>query len=118
MKELRAFPRLSLSCEIEYKLTNPVAENSPETIKSNTKDISSGGICLITYAPLQPGDIMELDFKLKGKEFTIKAKGKVIWTQEFEIGNQKGYDNGIEFVEISREARTEIEQYVQNMFSA
>ena len=117
MKELRAFPRLSLACEIEYSLIEPGIIADQEKVVSKTRDISKGGICLITYLPLNKGDILDLRFRLQGYKKPIEAKGKVVWTQEFKIGDQKGYDNGIEFVEIPEEHKSVIEEFIKKTFT-
>jgi hypothetical protein len=118
MGEMRTFPRLSLACDIEYKLSSSqaVTDDKKQGI-SKTRDISKGGICLITYEPLHKGDILHLKLKLQGIERTIEAVGRVVWTESFEIGNQKGYDNGIEFITIPDEFRGIIEEFINKMFS-
>ena len=118
---MRAFPRLSLACDIEFSIsqekTGAAAVDSSLTVVSKTRDISKGGICLITYEPLVKGDILDLKFTLGSEKKVIEATGRVAWTQTFEIGNQKGYDNGIEFIDIPDEYRDIIEKYIQQMFS-
>ena len=117
MEEMRVFPRLSLACDIEYSINSPGTFVNSEKVISKTKDISQGGICLITYTSLRKGDVLNLKFRLKGYDKSIEAVGKVVWTQVFEIGNQKGYDNGIEFIDIPEEYKSIIEEFIQNMFS-
>lgn len=117
MKEMRAFPRLSLTCDIEYSVnsTGTLADN--EKVISKTKDISQGGICLITNTPLNKGDLLNIKFRLKGYDKSIESMGKVVWTNVFEIGSQKGYDNGIEFIDIPEEFKCIIKEYIQKMFA-
>ena len=117
MEEQRAFPRLSLACEIEFTISTSDSTETSEKIKSKTKDISQGGICLITRSPLKEGDVLNLTIRLLGEEKPFKVKGRVVWTQVFEIGNQKGYDNGIEFTEIPEDNRAIIETFLRRMFS-
>lgn len=132
MKEMRAFPRLSLSCDIEYsmnttflkttigaqpKLSTADTTEQQKTVISKTKDISLGGICLITSSPLKIGDILNLSIRLKGFIKPIEAVGKVVWTQTFEIGGQKGYDNGIKFIEITETYKGILEKFIQKIFS-
>jgi len=117
MEDQRAFPRLSLACEIEFNISAPDSTETTEKVKSKTKDISQGGICLITTSPLKEGDILNLKIRLLGEETPFKVKGRVIWIQMFEIGNQKGYDNGIEFIEIPEDNQSIIESFLKRMFS-
>ncbi|MBN2534116.1 MAG: PilZ domain-containing protein [Spirochaetales bacterium] len=117
MENMRGFPRLSLACEIEYSLNTSGTPENKETMMSKTRDISQGGICLITFSPLQIGDILNLRIRLKGFHKPFKALGKVVWTQTFEIGGQEGYDNGIEFIEIPEAQKGELKEFMQKMFS-
>ncbi|MBN1412649.1 MAG: PilZ domain-containing protein [Spirochaetales bacterium] len=128
----RAFPRLSLNCEIEFTIQDskdsrkssdkesnlaPLESEQEGSQKSTTRDISAGGICLITERPLPIGTILNLIFYLGGRNSTpIHAKGEIVWTEKFEIGSQVGYDNGIKFTRISNEDRETITSYINKMF--
>ncbi|MBN2533967.1 MAG: PilZ domain-containing protein [Spirochaetales bacterium] len=114
MEEKRVFPRLSLACDIEYTVNT--TENQ-ETAASKTKDISQGGICLISFSPLKIGDILNMRIRLRGFDTPFEAVGKVIWTQTFEIRGQKGYDNGIEFINIPNTHQNMLKEFIQKMFS-
>jgi Tfp pilus assembly protein PilZ len=117
MEKIRAFPRLSLSCDIEYSYVSGGTQQR-ESVLSKTKDLSQGGICLITTAPLVKGSSIALKFKLHGSQKFIEVRGRVAWTQAFAIGNQMGYDNGIEFTQVSDEDKEIIEKYIKSMFPA
>ncbi len=116
MNEIRSFPRLSLSCDIEYKYVSGDTQPGPDKAQSKTKDLSQGGICLITETPLVKGAVLALKFQLHGTNKLIEVQGKVAWTQAFAIGNQMGYDNGIEFTKVSDDDRAVIEKYIKSMF--
>jgi uncharacterized protein (TIGR02266 family) len=117
MDEIRAFPRLSLSCDIEYSyVSTGTTPQKKESVLSKTKDLSEGGICLITSSPLVKGSTIALKFKLHGTYKTIEVQGKVAWSQAFAIGNQMGYDNGIEFTKMNEEDKVLIEKYIKSMF--
>ncbi|MBN1699710.1 MAG: PilZ domain-containing protein [Spirochaetales bacterium] len=117
MGDMRTFPRLSLASDIEYnRISSEKVTGDAQGGVSKTKDISKGGICLITSEPLHKGDILHLKLRLQGIDTVIEAIGKVVWTESFEIGNQKGYDNGIEFIKIPDEFRKIIERFVNDMF--
>jgi hypothetical protein len=116
MNEIRSFPRLSLSCDIQYKYMIGATPAGSDNVQSKTKDLSQGGICLITSAPLVKDAVISLSFKLHGSSKLIEVYGKVAWTQAFAIGNQMGYDNGIEFTKVSDEDREIIEKYIKSMF--
>lgn len=110
MIERRKFRRLDVSrIEVTWK-----KEPSPPAV-SLSKDISAGGIRLILDSNdvLKEGDFIHLDFKLLNGE-RISAKGRVAWNEEFEIVDreEKSLEAGIEFVEISDEARGHIAQFI------
>jgi len=108
--ERRKFVRLNVGCEVNYKVLNV---EPPKFIKSKTKNISAGGICLIADEKLNPGTLLELNFHLPDKAITIRAKGRVAWVNPFKIANEKErFDCGIEFVEISPKDQKIINQYV------
>jgi hypothetical protein len=115
---MRAFPRLSLSCDIDYSYVPGAIPIESGTDASSTKarDISEGGICLITATPLVKGGVISLKFKLQGHNRPIEALGRVVWTQAFAIGTQMGYDNGIEFVKMTDDDKVIVEKYIKSMF--
>ncbi|MBN2737093.1 MAG: PilZ domain-containing protein [Spirochaetales bacterium] len=122
MKEdlARQFPRISSSCDVEFHINhnsfndyqgiNP--EITIENNKSRAKDISLGGICIITYLPLPQNINIDLHFKLRDTGQEIKAVGKVMWTESFSIASSKGYDNGIRFVEMTEGDKAILKDYI------
>lgn len=118
MNELRRFPRLRFACDIEYSITTPDAVENQESMVSKTKNVSLGGICLVTDSALETGDILTLRIRLKGFETPIEVLGRVVWTQTFDIGEQKGYDNGIEFIKIPEAHRAKLEEFMQKTFTS
>ncbi|MDP2939065.1 MAG: PilZ domain-containing protein [Candidatus Omnitrophota bacterium] len=109
-QERRKFVRLDISCNVNYKILDekPIIQD-----KSQTKNISAGGICLIVDEELKPGTSLDLDFELPDKKTPIKAKGMVVWIKPFKIASeQQHFDSGIEFTQISPTERKRIDQYV------
>lgn len=118
-KSMRVFPRLDLSCDIQYSyVSGSLPEGkAKENVLSKTRDLSAGGICMMSTTPLVKGTILSLKFRLHGTDKVINVLGKVVWTQAFSIGNQIGYDNGIEFVSMSEEDRAIINTYLEKSLS-
>jgi len=111
----RRYPRINLSCDIEYVIDNHLPEHEHKIENSKTKDISAGGMCFITYNQLPIGTILNLKFKLASEKQPFSVKGKIIWTVNFDIGGMKGWDNGIEFIDIQENDQQHLHKYLSSM---
>ena len=110
-EERRKFVRLNFLADVVYH-KHPSVEK--ETL-SLTRNISGGGICLIVYEELKKAQLLDLEIYVSEDKIPIKALGKVVWTNEFVIGDaSKGvrYDVGIEFIDIKKEDLARVNQYV------
>lgn len=110
--ERRRFPRLSLNVEVEYKILEQI---EPEFVITETKNLSAGGIRIILLEKVNIGTLLELKFLIPDLNKILSAIGKVVWIEEFIVGDiktGKAYDAGIEFINISKEDREKIKQYV------
>ena len=111
--EKRSFPRLSCKVEVQCR-----AISLPEgigSLRAQSKDISAGGIGLITCDKFNLGTALVLMFSLPDTKEPICAMGKVMWTEEANTGTPgltKAYDTGIEFISIQPEDQEKIKQYV------
>jgi c-di-GMP-binding flagellar brake protein YcgR len=113
MAEKRKFMRLDINVAVGW---SKVAGSSQDAADSRdmTKNISGGGICLIVNEKVGPGDRISLNIELPTSKI-IRAEGRVVWTKDFSIvgrENEKKYDAGIEFTNISEEDREEIKKFV------
>lgn len=113
MDERRKFVRLKAEIGVEWEKV----EEGDISFEAKTKDISIGGVCLVLTLdrPLPEGDRIRLRFSLPdGKK--IIAVGEVRWSDTFEIlsetGQEKEFDIGVEFIDISDEDRELIGQYI------
>jgi c-di-GMP-binding flagellar brake protein YcgR len=111
MEEKRQFVRLSKTVGVKW--SEAQAGQGEEQVQDMTMDISEGGICLIEYETLPVGKELNLEMELPtGK--TIFSKGRVAWIREFEIiggRREKGYEVGIQFIDISSEDKEEINRF-------
>jgi c-di-GMP-binding flagellar brake protein YcgR len=108
--ERRKFVRLDLNTMVEWEKLDS-AEPSGEFV---SKNISSGGICLIVNDTINIGDKLKLKISLPTLK-KINSNGKVVWVEDFEIvgeRREKRYEAGIEFFGISDEDREEINKFV------
>lgn len=111
MEEKRRFPRLNIEVDIQWeKISGQEAGRNIED-PSKTRNISEGGICLISYKRVAAGDRLRLRIILPNNKI-ISAVGRVCWTKDFSVGPGTGYDVGIEFVEISPQDQAEIKNFV------
>ena len=112
MEEKRKFVRLKRDVNIRWTKADEAQETAAQA-QDITMDISEGGICLITYEELPIGKELNLEMELPtGK--TIFSKAKVSWVREFEIigeKTEKGYEVGVQFVDISPSDREEISRF-------
>lgn len=112
MIERRKFPRLNFRVDFEYNILNKTGFKDE---RAETKNISTGGICIILLNKVEIGDKLKLKFYLPGVNTPIMTVGRVVWTQEFTVGtidNSTAYDVGIEFIEISEDDRQKVNQYI------
>lgn len=97
----RQLPRLPLDVRVNYDF-NAFA---------HSKDISEGGICLITEEALEEGKMLNLVFHLPRRNRPIESIGKVVWIRE---ATEHLYENGISFWEIVERERLEIKEYLEH----
>ena len=109
--EKRKYARLNTLVDIVY---NKRVVSEEENLML-AKNISMGGICIISYEELKPQEALDLEVYLPEDKKPIKVLGRVAWIKEFVIGDPlkgKRYDVGVEFVRISDENREKINKYV------
>lgn len=114
MEEKRRFPRLSVAVDVRWEKLPPKKRWGLRTDAHMTKNISAGGICLIVYEDVEVGERLSLDIELPGPK-TIHAVGRVVWASPFQVSGEEGRkrcDVGIEFVEIAKEDRQEIQRFI------
>ena len=86
-QDQRRTPRVSLDVQVNYA-TRAIA---------HSKDISKGGICLITENPMTIGKIYTLAFTLPGEDRELQIFGKVAWSRP---AGSSHHENGITFWDV------------------
>jgi c-di-GMP-binding flagellar brake protein YcgR len=111
IEERRKFPRLNMAVDIEYSF---LQKDSSLMMEVQSKNISSGGICLIVYEEVKVGDSLDLVINLPEGELPIRVKGVVKWIGEFILsaGNRNSWDVGVEFIGINEAEREKLSRYV------
>ena len=113
LEERRQFPRFNFSVEVRWEKIAGDAEKKPQN-KSDSKNLSVGGIRLILNDKVAVGDILELDVRMSETK-TIRCKGRVVWLDTFQItGGQdrSGYEGGIQFLDMTEEVQREISRFL------
>jgi c-di-GMP-binding flagellar brake protein YcgR len=109
MEEKRGFLRLKRSVNIKWAK----AKEGVSQAEDITMDVSKGGVCFIAYEKLPVGEELNLEIELPSAK-TITSKAKVAWVREFEIIGgriEKGYEVGVQFVDISPQDIEEIDRF-------
>lgn len=94
----RQFPRLPLDVQVNYK----------ENAFAKSKDISSGGICLITEESLEKGKIYKLSFAFPGESDRLECLGKVQWSKP---ASEHMHEAGLSFWNIEEPLQKKINKY-------
>ncbi len=76
-----------------------------------SKDISEGGVCLITESALELNKLLNLSFTLPERKAVVQCFGKVMWSRR---ATEHLYENGISFWDIKDSDRAAIKDYVQS----
>lgn len=113
MQERRKFARLSVKVKVKWRKLEKSIQEEPD-LNDDARNISRGGICIITHKPLKTGTSLHLDIVLPtGK--SIAAAGRVAWVKNRSslhgIG-QEDYDVGVEFLRMSNDDREEIYKFI------
>lgn len=108
--ERREFLRVEDIVQISYSrsLVQP-----PQQKQAQRKDISGGGIRIISKEELPVGTILDIKMELPDifQPTIIKCKGRVVWCQKME-GDVEEYNVGIAYVNIPEQDRKKIINYV------
>ena len=111
MEERRRFVRLNASVKVEYAIIGKTGEE----LSSTTKNISMGGICLFVDKAVDKGVILELKIFVLESILPIQAKARVVWLEEFDMGEDDKASHieiGLEFTKISDTDRQRLSKYI------
>lgn len=107
--EKRRFPRIDSNLPVKYR--NLRMATVP--MGSLTKDISEGGIRFKTNEFISLACRLVIEINLPTFPRPIKAISKVAWIKKMSSGDQ--YELGNQFLEISKEDKTVITDYVNRL---
>ncbi len=98
IEEKRKSPRLPLDVQVNFQ----------EKGFAKSKDISSGGICLITEEALEEKKIYKLAFSFPGETDQLECFGKVMWTRQ---ATKHMSESGLSFWDIGKNLQKKIDTY-------
>ena len=109
--ERRKYARLQESVEVRYTVIG-----KPGTVNAFSKNLSAGGLCIVTEEKLVAETPLQLEIKIPDLKSLIIALGRVVWQQESktitDLHSKRRFDTGIEFTGISDFDRFNINRYV------
>jgi c-di-GMP-binding flagellar brake protein YcgR len=111
MKERRRDPRIKEENRITLNvIANGSAQGPKEVYHSLTRDLSLGGIRVMTDAPLAVDSRVKVELTLAKSRKRIQAVARVCWVRE--LFGKDVFDMGLEFVEIDPEAELALIDHV------
>ena len=117
MQERRKFLRADYSTEVRWQ-SHTSHVRGVSVIPDVTKDISAGGIRLVSKEKLNVGEELHLEWLMPPLGI-ISLPGQVRWVAEVEsVGEQRNivqYHAGIEFLHIDDEERDAINEFVMRL---
>lgn len=114
MNDLRKFPRLEVKGSVKYRIPG----NMDISIAS-LKNISAGGLCLLSTVDIAEGARINLEFGLPGDMNPVMAIGEVRWSEKIEPpAGRFTHRLGILFIEISGAKKQRITDFVVQRMKA
>jgi hypothetical protein len=101
MEEKRRFLRVDLTVPVNYEIDN----------KAKLKNVSEGGLCIITEKPLSYGFDLTIMFSLpEAIPLGIKSFAKVVWSK---LSGNNMYESGIQFWDINPVYVKRLQTYIK-----
>jgi c-di-GMP-binding flagellar brake protein YcgR len=109
VEESRKDKRLSFNLDVVYDISR-----HQRWTNSRSKDLSEGGICLITGEAVPVDTEIELRFYTPDSNRPVFIGGKVVWNGKFSDGKNSLYENGIRFLDIEESEIGFIKKFIEN----
>jgi c-di-GMP-binding flagellar brake protein YcgR len=110
--EKRTYRRISETIPVKYRLIEDPREliSLPERKEEKTvqcKDISTGGLCVVTDQFVEVGSTLRLDISFPTIPHLISAYAEVVWADET--------GEGLKFLAIKEDDQNKIKNYIDRM---
>ena len=112
----RKFPRAEYKCNLRL-----LRKRYSPGMDAYTSNIGAGGICVVLEDPLELFEDVEIELYVKEGQRPVSCTGTIVWvvrSGQPGKGRNAGYDTGIEFLNITREDKKQIEILVQKLLDS
>ena len=106
--ERRESPRAELVVRVNYQTVDAL-------FSEFARNINEGGLFVETDSPQEVGALVDLEFKLPGRETPLEVMGRVVRTEVTDGDGPAGM--GIEFENLDHECRAQINDIVRKLRS-
>ena len=113
----RHFPRIRDSARIKWRVAEGATPASPAIDDGLQINISGGGVCFLSQAPVDLGTMLAVELQLPNYPSGIIALARVVWVDEVDRVEECGFEIGAEFHWIgwdSNFAQQQIAGYVKS----
>ncbi|MBU4342554.1 MAG: PilZ domain-containing protein [Candidatus Omnitrophica bacterium] len=99
MREKRRFIRFDIALKVNY-----IVQKEPRAEKTGiTKDVSAGGLQLLTEEKLEPGRKIAMKISIPEALNPVHLNGIVLWSRESPYSKARAHGIGIEFAKIEED---------------
>lgn len=105
-QEQRRFPRVALNSEVKFQI-----RQSNKFGLTRCRDISEGGVRILTEDFVPLGTAMKLEIILKNGLKCIDAIAEVVWLAR--MPHSERYQLGLRFCEMSESYRSDVHEFVE-----
>lgn len=115
-RERRRYKRFDTELDVKYRLLKSLNSHS----STNGKNISKGGIAILTYEIFPKETILEIEISMPDSNSPINIKGKVAWCEEkgqLDSDGKRSFLAGIEFIDIKDEQQAKLSDYINTHLS-
>lgn len=111
MREKRRFVRFNIALKVLY-----VIRKEPREEKTGiTKDISAGGLELLTKEKMTPGSKMEIVIYIPEALNPVHLNGTIVWSKETGGDEKSSYSTGVEFGKIEEDNKSTFLRFLCNL---
>lgn len=110
MVEQRKFVRLHAPLGVHYRIIQK--NKKTREVSSWLKNISGGGVRIVTQHPLKTGELLHLKIQIPHLEEPTEAVGEVVWVNSNGKDGQQIHEAGIRFCDVDPAELNKILEYV------
>jgi Tfp pilus assembly protein PilZ len=117
--ETRVKNRAVVSMTVRYKMFK--LDNLEKDIRdkvlrmrANARDLSRGGMQVVSEDPLKAGDILEIAMRIPGEGQT-RTLAKVVWNRPATADGKRVFRSGIRFIPVDEKELRRVEEYLASV---